>query len=408
MAAAPGTASGRIEYLDGLRAALMLLGIPFHTAQAFSGIPWFIQSPTESPSLDAFAEFLHIWRMPAFFVVAGIFSTMILGRRAPGAWLRGRAVRLGFPLLFGMLLLNPIQWALIGWARTGDLAGALAAVETTAAAPSSRWLMHLWFLLNLLLYSAALALIAATPVRRGALRLATRVSQAFTARPHSVALALAAAAGVAVILGLAAWQASNAEALTHSLLTRNLIMFAPAFVLGGLLGMSPTTLAAALSLSTRWVAAVAALTVGAVLWIELVDQRESAAVNAVHAASWTVGGLAMTVLALKVAAARLDRPSRTITWLVDSSLVVYLVHQPLIILVGAALMSVGIVGWLGWAVTVAAVLVGSLALYEAVNALAPVRFAATGSRRRGLSYRTVAGVHGPRLRARVAATLRRR
>ena len=98
----------------------------------------------------------------------------------------------------------------------------------------------------------------------------------------------------------------------------------------------------------------------------------------VRSSAWTVVGLTAAGVAVFTARRLLDRRRHVIRWLVDASLVVYLVHQPLILALAVALFSVGIHGLLGWTLTVVTALVLSALIYEVVNRTPGVRFLLTG------------------------------
>ena len=153
--------STREHHWDSLRAFLMLLGIPYHAAMAYhTRVVWDIHSPDKSEFLTFLSGVLVTFRMPAFFIVAGYFAAMMLERKPATAWLRGRFLRLGVPLLTGLALLAPLQIALIdlGDALTGAMSvtSALDRAASDVTHPGFSWIMHLWFLPALLAYSVLL------------------------------------------------------------------------------------------------------------------------------------------------------------------------------------------------------------------------------------------------------------
>lgn len=145
---APASGEQRFHHLDAARALFMLMGIPFHASLAFAGGHWLVMSGSRDPVLSLLPPILSDFRMPGFFLIAGFFGAMLLERRARGEWLKGRAERLGVPLLFGVLAIVPIQAAIIARAPT----------EIVDRAAGASVLSHLWFLPTLLLLSVLLAL----------------------------------------------------------------------------------------------------------------------------------------------------------------------------------------------------------------------------------------------------------
>ena len=72
--------------IDLLRVVACFIGIPFHTALIFSFYPLYhLKDEERSLGLTIFADFLHQWRMPLFFLVAGWSALAVLGRRTNGA-----------------------------------------------------------------------------------------------------------------------------------------------------------------------------------------------------------------------------------------------------------------------------------------------------------------------------------
>jgi hypothetical protein len=51
---------------------------------------------------------IHVFRMPIFFVMAELFSAMLLGRPGTVGLLLNRAVRIGVPFVVGWLVLYPL------------------------------------------------------------------------------------------------------------------------------------------------------------------------------------------------------------------------------------------------------------------------------------------------------------
>lgn len=176
-----GTSTRRYHGLDGLRGFAMLLGIVVHAS-----LPYFSRllgfefawpaDDDQSRLIFVVFDFIHSWRMPVFFLMAGFFAHLVLSRRAMSVFALDRLRRIGLPLLlFGpvMAVLIPPLW-IYGW--TGEMS-----VETfwevvrgsQDLGSSGELVAHLWFLYQLLLmYAALLAVrrLAGTPPVRRMLR----------------------------------------------------------------------------------------------------------------------------------------------------------------------------------------------------------------------------------------------
>lgn len=376
---------GRIHHLDGLRAGLMLLGVPFHAALAFSGGGWLVSSPVDAPALAAMADFLHAWRMPAFFLVAGFFAGLVIRRRGAGPWFRGRLARLGVPLIAGVILTVPLQWILVGLFRYGTWSQAWWFVGRLASAPSDWWVLHLWFLLDLLLYCAVLAMAVASPLRPVLGRCGDFIVDAVHRRPALTTAVVLLGAAACVLFGRLVWRVLQLEEVLNGLVSRDLVSFAPAFAVGVLLGCRRALLA----LITARVATVAFALVAITASLLVGSAPDSAIGAVVRSVASTTVGLTAAVVAVGIASRLLDRPRRVIRWLVDASLVVYIVHQPIVLALAVGLFSFGVFGLAGWAVTVVAAFALSALAYELVNLTPGLRFLLTGRRARQASLLTM-------------------
>lgn len=142
----------RYHAVDALRALAMFLGVVLHAA-----LGYMVQSnpftprmdPSRSAAFDVGVSLIHGFRMQLFFLVAGVFTAMLLSRRSLGAFAFGRLRRIGQPLGAGALIIVP-----------------LVAIPFFLAIPPEylpkdwwRGLWggpgHLWFLVYLLAFSAA-------------------------------------------------------------------------------------------------------------------------------------------------------------------------------------------------------------------------------------------------------------
>ena len=100
----------------------MLLGIALHAA-----LPYFSRlyefefiwpaDDDQSVLLALVFDFIHSWRMPVFFLLAGFFAHLVLDRRSTSTFVLDRLKRVALPLaLFGavMAVVIPPIW-FYGW-----------------------------------------------------------------------------------------------------------------------------------------------------------------------------------------------------------------------------------------------------------------------------------------------------
>lgn len=133
----------RYHGLDLLRALAMLLGLLIHAPLLYTD-PAAAKGAGLAPVaheevanwIFVTTAWIHQWRMPVFFILAGFFGCMVIAKRGPKAYLYDRLIRLGLALLAFGSLYNLLM-------------------------PSPGFeLYHLWFLYYLFLIAAATASIA--------------------------------------------------------------------------------------------------------------------------------------------------------------------------------------------------------------------------------------------------------
>lgn len=161
--------SPRLHALDNLRATMMWLGVVLHVGVNHlvgpSPLPW--RDAATTKVADLLLAFIHAFRMPVFFIVAGFFAALLLQRRGPGGFLRHRFMRIALPLL---LLGPPIVAAMIaaGLAYLHRIVRGTWGLDPSLVPPGfgGRLNMgHLWFLYLLWWFCAATAAWAAVQPR---------------------------------------------------------------------------------------------------------------------------------------------------------------------------------------------------------------------------------------------------
>ncbi len=150
---------------------MMLLGIVLHSACSYMtvglGPVWPYQDPSQTVLADLTVAFIHVFRMPIFFALAGFFAAMLYLRRGPGGLLNNRLQRIGIPLAVGLVVLTPFiksGFTFAVAARDTSIGEAWTIVTAMAAAPATympRYTMHLWFLYDLLYFYVFAVMIAA-------------------------------------------------------------------------------------------------------------------------------------------------------------------------------------------------------------------------------------------------------
>lgn len=163
--------SERMHALDGLRGTMMLLGLVLHGACSYMtvglGKVWPYQDPVHSGIADFLVSLIHVFRMPIFFVLAGLFGAMLYGKRGASGLLKNRFQRIGIPFFVALLILFPMTNFAFIFANVAAKSGAAAAWSavwaTAQTAPPylPTFTMHLWFLYYLLYFYVGAVLVAA-------------------------------------------------------------------------------------------------------------------------------------------------------------------------------------------------------------------------------------------------------
>src|SRR5688572_21716369 len=106
----------RFHSFDALRSAMMLLGIWMHGVQCYTILNvymWPFKDTARSPVFDFTINWVHMFRMPVFFVMAGFFFALLKDRRGTAKTLRNRADRILVPFVLGWIVLAPVILATI-------------------------------------------------------------------------------------------------------------------------------------------------------------------------------------------------------------------------------------------------------------------------------------------------------
>ncbi|MES2603511.1 MAG: acyltransferase family protein [Pseudomonadota bacterium] len=162
----------RLHALDAVRAIALLLGVVLHSAAAFlQDFPMAMWRDQPSAVAAVIYFTIHMFRMSAFFLIAGFFARMQLERRGVRSFIKDRAKRVGVPLLFFPLVLVSISLGLVAGALPHGVDFLMSLVqappaESTGEVPAAVEggglnFAHLWFLYYLLLFYA-LALVIRT------------------------------------------------------------------------------------------------------------------------------------------------------------------------------------------------------------------------------------------------------
>ena len=152
----------RVYWIDGLK-ALVVVGIAlFHSALVFAPGTWIVNNGARSFVLGVFAGFTFQWGIALLFLLSGAATWFGLRSRSAVQFAKSRIVRLGLPLVVGLIVLSPLQ-SYVQHTQAMNVSGlALSYVKFWSTLhptlrPSSAYdvVYHLWFLTHLMAISIA-------------------------------------------------------------------------------------------------------------------------------------------------------------------------------------------------------------------------------------------------------------
>src|SRR3974390_3721345 len=109
-ASLPAQGKPRLQFIDNLRWVMIVFVVSMHAAVTYShlGSWYFMEDPKPGLGLiivfATYQTFLQAFFMGLLFFIAGYFVPAAFDRKGLGKFVRDRAVRLGVPSLFFLLL----------------------------------------------------------------------------------------------------------------------------------------------------------------------------------------------------------------------------------------------------------------------------------------------------------------
>jgi glucans biosynthesis protein C len=162
-----GKAPARLLYIDNLRWVMIMLVVSMHAAVTYSHLgSWYYMedTPVSVAETGIFATYqvtLQSFFMGFLFFIAGYFVPGAYDKKGAAKFIRGRAFRLGLPLLFFVFVLQPIAIYCIGLFHGEDVAPRGFADLYARYIINGRWLGGtgpLWFCEALLIFCLGYAL----------------------------------------------------------------------------------------------------------------------------------------------------------------------------------------------------------------------------------------------------------
>lgn len=370
-------ASGRLHYLDHLRALAMLAGVFFHAALAYSPLMsgFFPTADRQNSAwVDGFAWALHLVRMPLFFLVAGFFAAWVLQQRGGAALARQRVRRIFVPFL--------LAWPLVWISLSAGIVWAASNVQHPSAllVMVRDWMrmpdppqgpppttMHLWFLYYLLLFGVLHWVLRTFDLGR--------IGQWLVARPvHWLLL------GLPLLLWPALASVSAPHPAPESFLPQfwAIVFYGGFFALGTLVHAQPDWLDRARR-HVPWLLPACVVLYAVFLWRLSVELPTTVDPLVPPTASWGVAALEAclavwgTVLCLVAGQRLLAGPNPVLRYFAQSSYWTYLLHLPLLFAVQYLLMDLDWAWPVKFVVASATTLAGCLISYQLLVRHTPLR-----------------------------------
>lgn len=158
--------TARRNDLDWIRVAAFGLLILYHVALVYAPYDWHVHSAHTFAWLREALLLTNPWRLTLLFLVSGAALRLMTARRTPGRTLRDRAGRLLPPLVFGTLVLVPIQsWieAIDKGGFTGGFLGWLGHEFGPTGLSNGVPVNHLWFIVYIAVYSGVAVALMTRP-----------------------------------------------------------------------------------------------------------------------------------------------------------------------------------------------------------------------------------------------------
>lgn len=330
---------------------------PFHTARVFD--KWEINYVKDIPNEFSswFVSIVGFWFMALLFVIAGYSTFQALTKRTRSEYVNERVKRLLLPLLFGLVLIVPIQGycaMLQQQTFTGNYLQFLSRYfldfhdisgYTGGFTPA-----HLWFILYLFIISLCLLPLTATWSKKQ-----SKVSDAWLFIPAFVLLTLA-------------------EALP-AIGSKNIFFYALLFWYGYLIARSPTAMDTIRRL--RFLTLAGALIITPVYYIVAGSLNWPSGVNLTAGVVALFRNLAVWLIILALmglADAYLNKPSPMLSYANRAAFPVYVLHQSVLIAIAYFVVAADLSPAVKYIAIMLGTLAACLAIYEVCRRFKATRF----------------------------------
>ena len=355
--------------LDWLRIIAFLLLIFYHIGMFYVPWDWHVKSVHAGAGAEPLMLLLNPWRLSLLFFISGVALRFLFGKLGAAGLAKDRVVRMGLPILAGMLLIvAPQSWLQL--VESGAFVGSFLAFYPHYLDPGSDFSIvtptwnHLWYIVYLLVYSLLL-----TPAAGPLIRFMEGWGAAITRR------LFAGRMGIVMVIGLPALPHMLYRVMLdpHFETTHNLVWdwanhahSVTVLMIGFLLAKD----AAFWSAVRRAILPAVLLAFGfaallTALWISRSGHEDNS--------EWLVWSFQLgqvvyawlAILSLLALAQRyLNRPSRALTYMTEAVFPWYILHQTIIVMAGFWLTRQGLDAGTEFTLLVVATIGGCALLHE--------------------------------------------
>lgn len=347
----------RLHGLDAVRGFALLLGVALHATMSYlpgSQYWWIVSDVDPSMALSGLFYWVHMFRMPLFFLIAGFFAHLSFHRLGMKAFIKDRFKRIVIPLVSAWPMVFTGIIIVIVWIALIKFHGILPKESPPGPkfTPDDFPLTHLWFLYVLsLLYIVILSLrtLLAGLDRKGYVRKFLDAVMRLLLKPGaSLLLALPLAAGLYVTPKWVMWFGIPTP---DSSLYPNLaacLGFSVAFLVGWGLHRQIALLQVlkkfwSVNLALALIATAASLSITGLSPLQLPVTDNSQ--KLMYAFTYSVGAWSWTLAWVGMGLRFLSDVSPKRRYLADSSYWVYIVHLPIVM---ALQVAGSLVSWPWW------------------------------------------------------------
>lgn len=340
--------SDRIYSFDLLRVTVMFMVIVAHSALTYNVISqqelWPIKDPVSNNSfLDLIVFFVHTCSMPAFYLTAGFFGSLLFYERGIISMLKNRLWRLVLPFFAFVIILYPIITIAFSFS-SAIFASNTAAFKDTLAQYSNlstylpKSTYHLWFLYQLIYFTFGFTLLALLMRRKK--KLNRVIMQGFSWLIERPLVKLFFFSAISLCMMLAFKKSIMPTPITFMPDVEVLAYFSVFYCFGWLLYKSKYPLS---NLDAHaWLYFIAAIVLALVkgVMIQYIGPdtyKNMSSVTVILVSAPTLWLFTFGLIGLFVKYG--SRPSVTIRYISDASYWVYLIHLPLTVIIPALIFS---------------------------------------------------------------------